>query len=122
MTAKVTFPQPNNAWLLLAFRFGTQGDTSWSFVGKHFLCDFKADPGQDDADLATSSIGSPQTILVLDTVNRILQFNLTDHQLRAALEPGPYSFDMIMVDDVTGERDVLMTGVMTLTQGVTIED
>jgi hypothetical protein len=120
MTALVTFSQPNNTWLLLAWRFGTQGDTSWSFTGKSFLCDFKADPSQVKPDLVTSS--ATNTILILDVVNRILQFNVTDLVIRQKLQPGPYFGDLIMVDNVTGERDPLMNIVMTITQGVTLED
>ncbi len=121
--ATVTFSIKNNAWFLLAFRFGTLGDTSWSFAGKHFLCDFKSDQDNATPDLATSSTAaSPATILVLDAVNRILQFNVSDHVIRQKLPPGPYRYDLIMVDNITGERDAIMQGTMTVLQGITIED
>jgi hypothetical protein len=123
LAAIVTFSIKNNVWFLNAFRFGVLGDTSWSFTGKHFLCDFKSDPSQAKPDLSTSSTSpSPATILVLDPVVRVLQFNVTDLVVRNKLQPGPYQYDLIMVDAVTGERDTLMGGVMTVEQGVTLED
>jgi hypothetical protein len=105
-----------------AFQFGVVGDTSWSFAHKHFLCDLKADPTQTAADMALSSIASPQTIIVVDEIARILQFEVTDMALRAALVVQPYSYDLVMVDDTTDERDLLMIGTITVTQGITIED
>jgi hypothetical protein len=123
LAAIVTFSIKNNAWFLNAFRFGLLGDTSWSFTGKNFLCDLKSDPAQAKADLALSSTSpSPATILVLDPVQRVLQFNVTDHLIRSKLQLGPYNYDLIMVDAVTGERDTLMSGVITVVQGITIED
>ena len=118
----VNFPIRNNAWWLTAFQFGIAGDTSWSFTHKHFLCDLKGDPTQSTPDFATSSIESPPTILVLDEVQRILQFYVTDLQIRAVLQVQPYNYDLIMVDDITGERDSLMFGIITVTQGITLED
>lgn len=123
MAAVVTIPIKNNVWFLNAFRFGKLGDTSWSFTGKHFLCDLKQDPEQLAADLSLSSLSpSPAGLIVLDEVNRILQFNVNDHLIRQKLQPGPYQYDLIMVDNVTGERDTLMSGTITVFQGVTLED
>jgi hypothetical protein len=123
LAATVIFSIFNNAWFLNAFRFGVQGDISWSFDDKSFLCDLKSDPSQTKPDLSlSSSTPSPATILVLDPVQRVLQYNVTDIAIRKALQPGPYQYDLIMVDDVTGERDPLMGGVITVVQGVTLGD
>ena len=123
MAATVTFSIKNNVWFLNAFRFGVVGDTSWSFTNKDFLCDLKSDPSQTNPDLSLSSTGpSPATILVLDPIARVLQFNVEDLVLRNKLSVGPYQYDLIMVDDTTGERDMLMSGVITVMQGVTLED
>ena len=123
MAATVTFSIKNNVWFLNAFRFGVVGDTSWSFTNKDFLCDLKSDPSQTNPDLSISSTGpSPATILVLDPIARVLQFNVEDLVLRNKLSVGPYQYDLIMVDDTTGERDMLMSGVITVMQGVTLED
>jgi hypothetical protein len=69
------------------------------------------------------------TILVTDVTQRILTMNLTDTAIRAALSPtggalgnGAYNYDLIMVDNGTGQRDMLMKGTLTVEQGVTIED
>jgi hypothetical protein len=59
---------------------------------------------------------------VLDAVARILGFKVTDIVIRQKFSLGPYQFDLIMVDDSTGERVPLMSGVMTVEQGITIED
>jgi hypothetical protein len=121
--ATVNFALLNNVWFNLVFRFGVLGDTTWSFTGKHFLCDFKADPDDRTPAMALSSIGSsPAGILVLDPVARILQFNVSDTVLRTKLPVGSYKYDLIMVDDVTGERDPLMQGRASVVQGITIED
>jgi hypothetical protein len=123
LAATVTFSIKNNVWFLNAFRFGVVGDTSWSFTNKDFLCDLKSDPSQTNPDLSLSSTGpSPATILVLDPIARVLQFNVEDLVLRNKLSVGPYQYDLIMVDDTTGERDMLMSGVITVMQGVTLED
>ena len=120
MAATVNFSIKNNVWFVNAFQFGGVGDTSWSFTGKNFLCDLKSDPGQTKADLSLSSTETPATIVVTDAVARVLQFNVHDLAIRNKLQPGPYQYDLIMVDVGTGERDPLMGGVITVEQGVTI--
>ena len=121
MAATVLISILNNTWFNNAFQFGVAGDTSWSFTGKEFLCDLKSDIDQITPDLSLSSVSpSPATILVLDPVLRILQFNVTDLVIRANLIVGPYQYDLIMVDIATGERDPLMGGVITVVQGVTL--
>ena len=121
--SQVNIAVPSNVWWLDTFQFGTVGDLSWSFAHKHFLCDLKADPTQTVADLALSSMTSPEpTIIVVNEEDRILGFYVTDIELRAALVVQPYSYDLVMVDATTGERDLLMIGTITITQGVTIED
>lgn len=120
LAAVVTFSIFNNVWFLDAFQFGTPGDLSWSFTGKDFLCDLKSDPTVTKPDMSLSSTSSPPTIVVLDPVNRILQYYVEDLVLRHYLQPGPYQYDLIMVDRVTGERDILMSGTITVVQGVTL--
>jgi hypothetical protein len=129
--AVVRFSIPNNAWWVDALQFGEQGDTSWSFTGKSFLCDVKANAADTTVLLALTSSGGTPTIIVDDAVNRILHFSVTDHAIRAALPvtncnatpPAlPYHLDLVMVDNGTGERDLLFTGTVEVTQGVTIED
>lgn len=123
MAATVTFSIKNNVWFLNAFRFGTLGDTSWSFAGKRFLCELKSDPASTKADLSLSSTsGSPATLIVLDPVVRVLQFNVADSVIRSKLPLGPYQYDLLMIDVATGQRDTLMVGTITVTQGVTLGD
>jgi hypothetical protein len=120
LAATVLFSIKNNAWCVNAFRFGTAGDTSWSFSGKSFLCDLKEDTSQAKPALALNSTDSPAMLMVTDPVLRVLQFSISDVTIRKSLPPGPYQYDLIMVDDVTGQRDTIMTGVITVVQGVTL--
>lgn len=127
LPATVNFAVKTSAWLTDQFRFGVVGDTSWSFTNKYFLCDFKQDPSQSTPDLSLSSqpvagvnIDITNGIIVVDVVQRILKFNVTDKQLQDYMQLGPESYDLIMVDQTTGERDPLMTGVLTVDQGVTL--
>lgn len=118
----------NNAWWDDSFQFGTLGDTSWSFVGKKFLLDIKVNAADTVPVLSLNSTPG-NTILVTDTTQRILTMNVTDLAIRAALSPtggalsnGSYNYDLIMVDNVSGQRDMLMKGTLTVLQGVTYED
>lgn len=123
MAATVLISILNNAWFNNAFQYGVVGDTSWSFTGKEFLCDLKSDIDNVTPELSLASDSqSPPTILVLDPVLRILQFNVTDLVIRASLPVGPYQYDLVMSDILTGERDVLMSGVITVVQGVTLTE
>lgn len=129
--AVIKFVIPNNVWWVDALQFGEQGDTSWSFTGKTFLCDIKVNNTDASPLIALTSAGGSPTIVVDDAVNRILHFNVTDTAIRAALPVTncnatppvlPYYLDLIMVDNSTNERDMLFTGTIEVRQGVTIED
>ena len=113
----------NNAWWDDSFQFGTPGDTSWSFSNKTFTMDIKVNPTDNVAALA---LASPATITVTDPTQRILTMNVTDTSIKAALSPtggaasnGAYNYDLIMTDGITGQRDMLMKGTITVLQGVT---
>lgn len=128
---------PNNAWWDDSFQFGTPGDVSWSFTNKTFSLDAKVNASDlDTAAVLRLSSANPggailgNTITVTDVTQRILTMNVTDHQIRAsgmsttggALGNGSYVYDLIMTDNGSGQRDMLMKGTITLEQGVTIED
>lgn len=130
-TAIVDIQISNNVWWTDAFQFGCTAvgpeccladvDTSWSFTSKTFLLDIKASNSDSAALLSLSTANN--RITVTDAANRILQFSVTDLVIRAALVPGQYPYDLVMVDPILGgQRTLLMQGTLTVTQGVTIED
>lgn len=108
----------NNATLQDAFRFGTAGDTSWSFTGMHFIMEIKA--SRDDvAPLFTLTDGASE-IIVDDAAQRVLHLNVDDNDLRAALPVAEYVYDLVMFDESAPPiRTVLMQGKFVLKQGVT---
>ena len=104
-----------------AFQFGYPDDQTWSFTGMSFLMDLKVNASDVTPVLSMSS--SRGTIVVDDVNLRILHFYVSDTALRAALTVGTeYRYDLIMVNNSTGERDGLMEGTVKLVQGVTVED
>src|SRR6185369_14216067 len=118
--ARVDMVISNNATWEDAFKFGTAGDTSWSFTGQKFFMDVKGTRDDPNALLSLSSDDS--TIVVTDAVNRILHFNVDDVDIVAALAVTdncePYVYDLVMVDNSDSSRVVLMSGKVYVEQGV----
>ncbi len=116
--AQVDLLEDNNVTMQDAFQFGTVGDTSWSFAGQTFKMEVKA--SRDDvAPLVTWTSGAGQ-ILMLDSVQRILQFNVTSTAILAALPVGQYVYDLLMIDgSVPPIRTKLMFGNLYMNQGIT---
>lgn len=101
-----------------AFRFGTLGDTSWSFGGMSFHMDIKG--SSDDAAALLSLTTANGRIVVDDAVNRVLHFNVTQSDLEAALVPGCYVYQLVMIDGSSPPvRTPLMYGNLTIIHGVT---
>lgn len=114
--AEVNLSVDNNATWQDAFQFGTAGDTSWDFASKTFHLDVKA--SRDDAAALLSLTTANTRIVVDDTVNRVLHFNVTEADLVAGLSPALYQYDLVMID-IAGIRTVLMGGTVRVCQGVT---
>jgi hypothetical protein len=111
----------NNTYWTDAFQFGLADDQTWNFNGMSFLLDLKLHRSDTTAVLSTSSAAG--TIVVQDPINRILSMYVSDHAIRAALQPDTkYEFDLIMVNNTTGQRDALMYGTVKVDYGVTVED
>lgn len=115
--ARVDIAIENNATWLDAFLFGTQGDTSWSFVGQNFRLDVKGNKDQSAALLSlTTGAG---TIIVDDVIARILHLNVPETAIVAALEPGEYIYELVMYDNSSpAVRVPLMGGQLVVLQGI----
>lgn len=120
--ARVDMVISNNATWEDAFEFGTIGDTSWSFTAKSFFADIKGTRDDPNALLSLSSADS--TIVVDDAAQRILHFEVDEDTITANLpiteDCDPYIYDLVMVDNVTSVRTVLMWGYVTVEQGITL--
>lgn len=118
-SAKVNIEIANNVTWEDAFKFGTDGDTTWSFTGQSFIMELKADR-DDVAALFTLSTTNGR-IVVDDVVQRILHFNVDKTALQAALPPRTeYQYDLIMYDtSIPSIRVALMHGEVKVKQGVT---
>lgn len=118
---KVEIEIQTNVYWDDAFQFGMPDDQTWNFNGMSFLLDLKLHRTDGTAALSLSSAAG--SIVVDDPIARILHVYVTDHALRAALQPNTcYVFDLIMVNSATGQRDALMYGDVKVDYGVTVED
>lgn len=119
--AEVDIEVRNSGFFMEAFRFGVEGDTSWSFSNKNFICEIKAN--RDDAVALLSCTNGNGRIVVDDVTERILHFFVTDDVIRASLPPADYVYDLVMVDTaLSNARTVLMFGKLTVEPGVTLSD
>lgn len=101
-----------------AFQFGTAGDTTWSFTSQTIHMDVKA--SSDDTLALLSLTTANGRIIVDDATQRILHFNVDETTLQAALHPGDYVYDLVMLDGSSPAiRVPLMQGTVTIQQGVT---
>jgi hypothetical protein len=106
----------NNGTWQDAFQFGTPGDTSWTLTGQTFELDVQRNPYDLVPLLHMDSAGGQ--IIIDDTVQRVIHFNVPPADIQANLSPGTYVYDLIMVSD-TNVRVPLMHGVLKVAQGVT---
>lgn len=127
-SAHVDINVPNNATFQEAWQFdpppgltGVTGGTGpyWNFVNKAFRLDIKANK-EEDTPLLSLTSGAGQ--IIVDSVTlRVLHTNVPDTVLRAAMPPGRYVFDFIMIDNSASPaiRVPLMHGEFKLTDGIT---
>lgn len=116
--ARVDITLPNNATWEDAFKFGTDGDTTWDFVGQSFRLDVKGNRNDTIALMTLSTAAG--SIVVDDVVQRVLHFNVPDTDIVAALHVGDYVYDLIMFDaSFPSIRVRLMRGDICVTQGIT---
>ena len=118
-SAKVNIEIANNVTWEDAFKFGTDGDTTWSFTGQSFIMELKAD--RDDTTALFTLSTANGRIVVDDVVQRILHFNVTDTDIQSSLPAyTEYQYDLVMFDtSVPPIRVALMHGEVKVKQGVT---
>jgi hypothetical protein len=105
----------NNVTWSDAFQFD-RGDDTWTLTG----CDFELDVQRNSYD--TTPLLSLSTadgrIIIDDPVQRVIHFNVAPADIQAALAPGVYVYDLVMIDTIA-VRSLLMHGPLTVKQGVT---
>jgi hypothetical protein len=111
----------NNSTWMDAFRFGKEGDTTWTLDNQGFELDVQLTP-YDTVPLLSLSTSNGR-IIVDDTVQRVIHFNVAPADIQASLRPGTYVYDLVMVDESSpsppATRVLFMHGKLTVSQGVT---
>lgn len=121
--ARVNFVQQDNATLEDAVQFDPKGATgpavgAWSLTNQNFRMDIKR--RREDANPLLTLTSASGQIVTVDPVQRVVQFNVPETVLTAALTPGRYVYDFIMFDNsVPPVRVPLMFGTFDLRHGVT---
>lgn len=106
----------NNSTWSDAYQFGKPDDFTWSFGSNTFEMEVQRSPYDDTPLLSMTT--SNGMIVVDDPDQRVLHFNVSPSALRAALRPGVYVYDLVMVDP-SDVRTLLMHGTVEIVQGVT---
>jgi hypothetical protein len=115
-SAQVNLAIDNNGTWSDAFQFGTPGDVTWTLNGQKFELDVQRNPYDLVPMLSLSSDNG--RIIVDDTVQRVIHFNVAASDIQASLSPGNYVYDLVMVDG-SNVRVPLMHGTLVVAQGVT---
>lgn len=115
--ARVDMVVRNNATWDDAFQFGDPTDTTWTLTGQSFMAEVKG--SREDATALAILTTGDGSIVVDDVDLRVIHFHYSDLLLVANLVPGEYVYDLVMIDDSTGDRVNLMGGKVEVKQGVT---
>lgn len=106
----------NNGTWSDAYQFGTDDDTTWTLDGCTFELDVQRN-SYDAVPLLQLSTANGR-IVIDDTVQRVIHFNVAPEDIQAALQPGTYVYDLVMIDS-SSIRTPLMHDPLTVVQGVT---
>lgn len=128
-SSNVTIIAQNNATLQDAFQFdpapgltGVTGGTGpyWNFDNKSFRMDIRGTP-ELSAPLLLSLTSAAGQIVMDSTTLRVLHLNVPESVIQAALVPGKYYYDFIMIDNSVSpaNRVPLMHGEFCLGDGIT---
>jgi hypothetical protein len=114
-SSRVDLWTDNNVTWMDAFQFGKQDDTTWNLVGQAFELDIQLSP-YDVVPLLSMTTANGR-IVIADETLRVIHFNVSPEDIQAALRPGEYVYDLVMVNG--GVRIQLMHGTLEIVQGVT---
>ena len=115
-SARVDLRIDDNATWMDAFQFGAPEDTTWTLEGQEFELDVQLNP-YDTVPLLHLDTATGR-IVVDDIVQRVIHFNVPPADIQAALRPGTYMYDLVMVSD-TDVRVPLMHGALYVNRGIT---
>jgi len=117
-SARVDMSIDNNGTWSDAFQFGDPDDLTWTLDGQTFEVDVQRNR-YDQVPLLSLSTGNNR-IHVDSTTQRVIHFDVPPAVIQDALDPGVYTYDLVMVDGSSpAVRVPLMHGTLTVTQGVT---
>ncbi len=106
----------NNGTWMDAFQFGQPDDFTWTLDGQTFELDVQLSPYDLTPLLHLDSASGK--ILIDDTVQRVIHFLVPASEIQAALMPGIYVYDLVMIDTLA-VRVPMMYGTLEVKQGVT---
>jgi hypothetical protein len=115
-SARVDLRIDDNGTWSDAFQFGEPTDTTWTLDGQSFELDVQLSP-YDTMPLLSLSTDSGR-IVVDDVIQRVIHFNVAPTDIQAALKPGTYIYDLVMVDG-SDVRVPLMHGQLFVSRGIT---
>ena len=124
-SAPVDFVVNNNATFGDSIQFDPKGPTgatagAWGLTGMSFRMDIKRNLAATGP-LMSLYLGATG-IQIQDTAQRIISFNVPYNNLQAAMTPGDYNYDFVMVAGSNPPvRTPLMHGKFILKDGVTGE-
>ena len=95
-SAQVDMRIGNNGTWEDAFQFGDPDDTTWTLDNQGFELDVQRNPYDAEPLLSLSTANG--RIIVDDTVQRVIHFNVDAADIQASLHPGTYVYDLVMVD------------------------
>lgn len=108
----------NNETWQFPFQFGIPGDLSWNFDHVDLFCDIMVAAGETPL-LSTSSLNGD--LVIDDPIARIMHYFVQPAVIQSQLPAGAYVYDLIMVNQTTYVTQRLMTGTLTVQEGVTKE-
>jgi hypothetical protein len=117
-SARVDLRIDDNSTWMDAFQFGEPDDTTWTLTGQSFELDVQLNPYDILPLLHLDTAGG--RIIIDDSVQRVIHFNVAPLDIQASLKPGTYIYDLVMVNDSTPPvRVALMHGQLTVSRGIT---
>jgi hypothetical protein len=117
-SARVDLRIDDNGTWQDAFQFGdpTDADETWTLDGQKFEMDVQLN--RYDAVPLLSLTTDNSRIIIDDSVQRVIHFNVTPEDIQGSLKPGAYLYDLVMVD-ASDTRVPLMHGSLFVVRGVT---